>query len=138
MILTLTHPPYQPILLIQNSLPKGQIPTATSCFVFCQNFGGAIMIVLAQTILTNSLHETIPIFAPTVSPELVITAGSTAIRQLVPTDALGGVLLAYSTSIDRIFYLCAGIAVAALFFSCFMRSNGDIRKKGEPAGVAMA
>lgn len=37
---------------------------AMSVLVFCQNFGGAVMVVFAQTILTNSLRQTIPKYAP--------------------------------------------------------------------------
>ena len=41
-----------------------EIPMAMSVLVFCQNFGGAVMVVFAQTILTNSLRQTIPKYAP--------------------------------------------------------------------------
>ncbi|RYP09751.1 hypothetical protein DL764_001086 [Monosporascus ibericus] len=100
-----------PMLYIQNCVPKDGNPAAVSCFVFCPNFGVAVTIVCAQTILTNGLLETIPKFEYTVSPELVIMAGSTAIRHLVPRDALGSVILAYSPSMDHLFYLCADIPV---------------------------
>ncbi|KAI9879279.1 MAG: hypothetical protein M1830_009009 [Pleopsidium flavum] len=134
VVRTISEPPInvsppQPILAIQNTLSRSQIPVAMSSFVFCQYFGGAIMVVLAQTIFTNSLRETVPKYAPSVNAETVIAAGSTRMRQIVPSSEITGVLLAYSTSIDRIFYLCASIAVVSFFFSCFMGWQ-DIRKKG--------
>lgn len=98
--------------------------------VFCQNFGGAVMVVVAQTIFTNSLRQTLPSYAPSVNVGAVIAAGATGMRHILPSNELGAVLLAYSISLDRIFYLCAAIAVVSLFFSCFMGWT-DIRKKEE-------
>jgi H+/gluconate symporter-like permease len=95
------------------------------------------MIVFGQVILTNSLREKVAEYAPAIDPELVIVAGSTAIRRLVSGDALAGVLLAYSVSLDRLFYLCAGISVAGLFFSCFM-TGSVTRTKGDDPGVLVA
>ena len=113
----------QPILAIQNTpqLQKAQIPVAISTMVFSQNFGGAVMVSLSQTIFSNSIHNDIPRYAPSVDPEAVIAAGSTRMRDLV-TDSveLKGVLKAYSVAIDRIFYLCAGISVVSLVLSYWM------------------
>lgn len=123
-------PPPQPILAIQHALPKSQIPTGMSIFVFCQMFGGAIMVVFSQAIFTNSLRQTIPTYAPPVDAETIIAAGATQLRRNVPSNELGGVLLAYSKSLDRIYYLTASIAVISLFLSYFMGWK-DLRKKEE-------
>lgn len=120
----------QPILAVQNTLSKSQIPTAMSILVFCQNFGGAIFVAFAQTTFTNSLRQTIPAYAPAVNVDTVIAAGPTTMRQIVSSSELEGLLIAYSKSIDRIFYLGAAIAVVAFFLSCFMGWK-DIRKKEE-------
>lgn len=47
---------------------------------------------------------------------------------VIPADLLGGVLLAYSKSIDRIFYFATGICGISFVFSWFM-GWVDIRKK---------
>ena len=89
--------------------------------VFSQNFGGAVMISLSQTIFSNSLRRDLPRYAPLVDAQAVIAAGSTEMRDLI-TDRvqLKGVLNAYSVAIDRIFYLCAGISVMSLVLSWWM------------------
>jgi hypothetical protein len=110
----------QPFLLVQNSLPKDQIPAAMSILVFLQNFSAAVMIVVSQTIFTNSLNKLIPQYAPGVSASLVIAAGSTNIRKVVPADLLDSVLLAYAESLDRVWYFCAGIVVPPFIFAWFM------------------
>jgi hypothetical protein len=103
-----------------------------SIFVFCQNFGGAVMVVFSQTIFTNSLRETLPKYAPSVNPATIIQAGATGFRQVVSGNELGGVVLAYSNSLGRIYYLTAAVAVISLFLSSFMGWT-DLRKKQEKA-----
>lgn len=78
-----------------------------SILVFCQNFGGAAMVALSQTIFTNSLRNGI-----------------------VAGDDLDGLPKAYSIALDRIFYLCASVAVASWIFSWGMGWT-DIREKKE-------
>lgn len=41
-------------------------------------------------------------------------------RKVVRRNELRGLLLAYSISLDCIFYLAAAISVISFFFSCFM------------------
>ncbi|KAH8886588.1 putative MFS multidrug transporter [Thozetella sp. PMI_491] len=106
-----------PFLAVQNRLPKEQIPAAMSMLAFLSNLSAAVMIVLSQTIFTNGLTELIPHYAPGVSSDVVIAAGSTNVRNIIPPDALPGVLLAYAKSLARVWYFCAGIAVPSFIFS---------------------
>ncbi|EHK98547.1 putative HC-toxin efflux carrier TOXA [Glarea lozoyensis 74030] len=53
---------------------------------------------------------------------------------LVPSSDLPGVLVAYSKSIDRVFYLCAG-ASAGVFFASFGMGWKNIKPKKEVAEV---
>ncbi|KAI1377958.1 MFS general substrate transporter [Hypoxylon crocopeplum] len=102
-----------PFLAIQNSLEKDMIPAAMSTLVFLQNFSAAVMVVFAQTILTNSLVSLVPQNAPGVDPQLVISVGTTsgALERVVGAAQLPGVLWAYSKSLQRIWYFagCLGI-----------------------------
>lgn len=91
-----------------------------SVLVFLQAFGAAVMIVLSQTIFINGLVELLPKYAPAIHPSTVINAGSTSLALVVPADSLGGVLLAYSKSLDRVFYFSAGMAAPPLLFGTFL------------------
>ena len=97
-------------------------------FVFSQMFGGAIMVVFSQTILTNSLKTELPKYAPAVNAQAVIAAGATNFRKTVAPELLEGVLVAYAKSLGRIYYLAAPMAVVALVLSYFMGWR-DLRKK---------
>lgn len=79
-----------------------------SILVFCQNFGGAVMVALSQTIFTNSLRDSV-----------------------IAGDGLDGSPKAYSIALDRIFYLCAGVAVTSWFFSWGMGWTDVREKKGK-------
>ncbi|KAH7313721.1 major facilitator superfamily domain-containing protein [Stachybotrys elegans] len=120
------------IVATQNALPADQIPVSISILIFCQNFGGAISIVVATTIFTQSLRSNLPILAPSVDPQAALAAGggADAVRALLPADSpeAYGVRLAFSNAINEVFYLLAGFAVATLIFSCGMGWK-DVRKK---------
>ena len=103
--------------------------------MFCQIFGGAIILAIAETIFDNILKTDIPKFAPGVNPETIITAGATAIRQTVSKAQLPGVLKAYSNGFDGVFYMAAGLG-GLLFFVAWGMGFVDIRtnkKKAAPA-----
>ncbi len=90
------------------------------------------MLSIGETILTNSLRNLVPVYAPGVNAEAVIAVGATGVRELVTNSTqLAGVLVAYSKSIDRVFYLAIGCSAACFIFAWPM-GNKDIRKKPKP------
>jgi hypothetical protein len=91
-----------------------------SVLVFLQNFSAAVMVILSQTIFISGLVELIPQYAPGVHPSAIINAGSTSIDKAVPPNLVDGVLLAYSKSLDHVFYFGAGIAAPPLLFGWFL------------------
>jgi len=106
-----------------------------SLIVFCQTFGSAIFLSFAETIFSNSLRSELRRYVPSVNPQVVIDAGATAIRNVVSKNELPGVLLAYSESMDRVFYLAAGASVGSFCFAWGMGWK-DIRKKQTVQGEA--
>ena len=96
--------------------------------VFTQNFGVSILISIANTIFDTSLKNELIHRAPGVNPEEVIAAGATEFRKFVSPQDMHGVLSAYATSIDRVFYFTAALCAAA-FFSAWGMGMNDVRKK---------
>ncbi|KAF2729911.1 MFS general substrate transporter [Polyplosphaeria fusca] len=117
-----------PMVAVQNTLSPSQIPTAMSTFVFCQNFGGALMTVLAQTVFTNSLKTTLKENSPSLDADSIIAAGSTEMRNAVPPGDLRELLRAYSESVSRTFWLATATAITGFFVSYLMGWR-DIRRK---------
>lgn len=108
----------QPIIAIQTLLPRAQIAIATSFLMLGHTFGGAISLSIAQTIFSNTLKTKLPEYAPGVDTSAVIAAGATAIRTSVSPDKVSGVLRAYSTAVNGVFYYTAASAVCS-FFACW-------------------
>ncbi|KAI1098442.1 MFS general substrate transporter, partial [Jackrogersella minutella] len=118
---------------IQNTIPTTQISIAMAILIFCQNLGGAVFLIAAQTIFSNGLREQIEQNVPGVDAEQVIAAGARSIRQLVSGEQLTGVLQAYSTSINNVMYLGIGVAGMSFLF-CWGLGWKDIRVKKQANG----
>lgn len=88
--------------------------------IFFNSLGGAVSISIAQNVFSNSLVKSIPKYAPSVNPEAIIAAGATHIRDVVSSDQLAGVLLAYTYSLTRAFILPIATACAAFVASLFV------------------
>ncbi|MCJ1299983.1 hypothetical protein MMC08_002777 [Hypocenomyce scalaris] len=119
-----------PIIAVQNAVAPAQIPLAMSLVIFSQSFAGALFLSFSDTIFTNSLKTLIPIYAPSVSAQTIIDAGATGFQNEVSGANLAGVLIAYAKSIDRVFYLTAGMGVGCFVFAWGMGWK-DIRKKDD-------
>jgi hypothetical protein len=110
-----------PIIAVQNNSSKEEISIVNALVVFSQNLGGAVFLSLAEVIFSNGLRHDLASYAPEVNPEVVIVAGATAVRGVVPAASLPGVLLAYNKSFDRVMYLATGAAGGAFLFAFGMR-----------------
>lgn len=90
------------------------------------------MTVLAQTLFTNSLKTTLKEKAPALNASAVIAAGSTQMKNIVPSADLVRLLEAYSESISRTFWLATATAIVGFFVSCLMGWK-DVRQKASKA-----
>jgi uncharacterized membrane protein YbhN (UPF0104 family) len=99
--------------------------------IFFQNFGGSITIVISNTIFAQSLTKLVQRYAPSVSPQAALNAGSGAgaVRKLAAghEDELNGILLAYSKSLSYIFYFLVALSCIAVALS-FGMGWVDVRK----------
>ncbi|KAK8067169.1 MFS multidrug transporter [Apiospora hydei] len=129
------------IIAIQNALQPAQIPVGMSAMIFAQNFSAAVFTVVAATIFTQSLEAEITVRAPSIPPAAVSAAGASGdgVQALVPPgsppELLGEVLLSYSNSVDRVFYLVAACAVIT-FVTAWGVGWKDTRQKKKTTAAA--
>jgi hypothetical protein len=97
--------------------------------VWCQYIGPAIFLALYNTIFDTSLRSQLREQVPNVNVDAIIAIGATEFRKIVDARDLPGVLVAYSNSLDRVFYLVAAAAVVA-WVSAWGMGWKDIRKTG--------
>lgn len=99
--------------------------------MFVQNLGTAIFLVTATTIFTQTLVSDVALYAPSVSPHVVLEAGgsSGAIRSLVPpgSSELQGLLKAYSNGLNNVFFMLMGLSVVG-FVGAWGMGWKNIRK----------
>ncbi|KAI1296448.1 major facilitator superfamily domain-containing protein [Xylaria venustula] len=117
-----------PLIATQVAVPPREIATATAFIVWCQYIGPTIFLTLYNVLFDTSLRSQLQLQAPNVDVEAIINAGATGFRNVVSSQDLPKVLVAYSTSLDYVFYLGAAAGVVALAAALGMDWN-DIRKK---------
>ncbi|KAK6075329.1 MFS multidrug transporter [Seiridium cupressi] len=92
------------VVAVQNVLSPHQIPVGVAFLIFCQNFSGAIFVVVGTVIFTQSLVSELAVHASSVSPEAALAAGASAsaVRSLVPAGSseLDGVLVSFANAIS--------------------------------------
>ncbi|CAK5266378.1 unnamed protein product [Mycena citricolor] len=118
----------QPALAAQAVLDIDDVPSGTTIVMFGQTLGGALFVSVGQNVFTNKLVAGLTQYAPGLDPNLVLAAGATNLRSIVPTDKLAGVLLAYSKALDSAYYVA--VAMSALTgFGCIAMEWKSIKGK---------
>ncbi|CAK5272432.1 unnamed protein product [Mycena citricolor] len=102
----------QPMLAVQVVLDMADVPTGLSIIMFSQSIRGALFVSVGQNVFNNKLVTGLAKYVPDLDPNVVLSAGATAVRSNVPADKLAGVLLAYSDALDSAFYVA--VAMSAL------------------------
>jgi hypothetical protein len=106
-----------------------------SILMFIQTLSGAIFLTVANVAFDSGLKSFVPEYAPNVDPQTLISAGATGIQNVVSSDDLSGVLMAYSKSIGNVFIMSAAFGVLVVVFS-FGMGMKDIRPgKSDPGNA---
>ena len=106
-------------IAVQNLVHPTQIPIAMAIVIFCQGMGGAISLVAANAIFSNTLKKQLEQRAGEIkiAPEIIVNAGIRGFRKLVHGEQLVAVLQAYSKSVDTVMYFGIGVSVMAFAFA---------------------
>ncbi|OQE41178.1 hypothetical protein PENCOP_c005G08329 [Penicillium coprophilum] len=121
-----------PYIAIQNLVPPPQIPIAMAIIIFCQNMGGAVFLIAANSIFTNGLRKELQknISEIGINPDVLLSTGLSSIRSLVSGDKLTAALKCYTTAINHVMYLGIGVSLATFAFGWGL-GWVDIRKVKE-------
>ncbi|KAI4937496.1 uncharacterized protein J4E92_002227 [Alternaria infectoria] len=107
-----------PVMLIQATTKEVDVPLATATLLFIQTLGGAFGVSSAQAAFQNTLLKQLPITAPGLDPQIVLDAGASELKTLIPAQFLEGVLEAYVAGFREC--LIVGIAFGgAAFLAAF-------------------
>ncbi|KAG6354246.1 hypothetical protein INS49_004851 [Diaporthe citri] len=120
------------IIAVQNAVTPAQSPSVIAFMVFVENLVAAIFTIVGNVVFTKTLTRQVSVLAPSVSPEaaLAVGGGAEAVRALLPPGSpeLDGLLLAFSDSVNAVFYLLTALAVVS-FTAAWGTGWVNIRKK---------
>ena len=118
-----------PFIAVQVVLSSKDMPTGNAMAIFFNSLGGAISISVAQNIFSNGLYANVPKYAPDVSAQFVINAGSTHLREEISPADLPGVLQAYMLALDQAYVIPVVVGGLATIFACFVEWKSVKGKK---------
>ena len=95
----------QPVIAAQTVLKLDDIPIGTATLLFIQLLGGALFVSVGSNIFTNKLISNLAVAVPNLSPEVIVSAGATSLKKVVPTQDLPAVLLAYNAALTKTFQI---------------------------------
>lgn len=122
----------QAITSVQNAVTPAQSPSVIAFMVFVENLSAAIFTIVGNAIFTRTLIRQVMVRAPSVDSKAVLSVGGSAeaVRALLPPGSpeLYGLLLAFSESVNAVFYLLSALAVVS-FTAAWGMGWVNIRKK---------
>lgn len=118
------------IVVCQNVVPASDLTRANTWALWTQLLGGAVVLAVAQSAVSNRLLAVLPEFAPTVSSAAVLEAGPGNLRAELGAEQIGGVVRAYMSGLKIAFGLalalsCGSVVVALLVLIVDRRKLGD-------------
>ncbi|KAF4220138.1 hypothetical protein CNMCM6457_002550 [Aspergillus fumigatiaffinis] len=91
-------------------LPLEDIPIGTAIIIFTENLASAVMVSVAQSVFINQLRTHLAKYVPEADSDVILHAGATEIKDLVPADLYNAVIFAYNKALCQTFY--AGVALS--------------------------
>ena len=93
----------QPINAVQQTLDPAKMAVGTSIVIFCQFFGGALILAVAEVDFSTSLRSALKQHAPGVDANLIFDVGAAGVRDAITSEQLPGVLRAYNQAVVNVF-----------------------------------
>jgi hypothetical protein len=109
-----------PLIAIQATLTGSDTPIGIALLTFTQFLGGSIFVSVAQTVFAGGLKSQIAKNVPGLDGAYLLQIGSAAVRKVVSSEDLPGVLMSYNSALVNCFYLAAGIAAAGFVTALFI------------------
>lgn len=113
----------------QNVLPRADVPLGIAMMFFMQQIGGAIFLSVGQNIFSSKLVASLSDISG-LDTKVIIDAGATAYRDLVPLNALGAVIDAYSYALTSVFLITAALSACMIIGAGMVEWKSIKGKKG--------
>ncbi|KAI9647104.1 hypothetical protein NHQ30_005106 [Ciborinia camelliae] len=115
-------------LAVQACLQDDDISTGLAFILFAQSLGGTIFVTIGQAIFSHELVKNLSALNLTSLPaSLILHAGATELRKVVPSLHVEDILAAYNIAITKTF-LAAIVTSAASLFACLTMEWKNLKK----------
>src|SRR5947207_10764757 len=101
------------MLAIQNVVNQRDIPVATTICLFLQHFGPTVAVHVAQSGFLNNILPEMRAINPDLTAKMILEAGATGLRGLVPETLLPNLVVAYADSLRIVYVVAAVLGVLA-------------------------
>ncbi|KAL2075393.1 hypothetical protein VTL71DRAFT_336 [Oculimacula yallundae] len=123
----------------QTCLAKKDVMIGVSLMFFMQGIGGALFVSIGQTVFTQSLISNLSkVGGISIPPAMIVRTGATELRNIVPSQYLHLVLIAYNAALSDVFKVGLGCAVASIISGLTMEwksvkalKEASMRKEAE-------
>ncbi|RDL39485.1 uncharacterized protein BP5553_03825 [Venustampulla echinocandica] len=124
----------QASMAAQACLEDKDVMTGVSLMFFMQGLGGAIFVVIGQTVFTQSLVSNLGEIGNFTASQIINT-GATELKNLVPPQMMDAVLLAYNTALTDTLKVAVGLSAATIIAGLTMEwKNLKNKRQGGAAG----
>ncbi|EEB94659.1 hypothetical protein MPER_06491 [Moniliophthora perniciosa FA553] len=104
----------QGLMAAQTVLPLEDVPSGTSIIAFMQTISGAIFISIAQNVFSNKLASGIAEHVPGLNPEVILGAGATSLKYVVPERLMESVIHVYNDALVSTYYVSIAMSCLSL------------------------
>lgn len=96
------QPPY---VAVQTVLTESVVPMALVMLSFTQQFGGIVMLSIAQNVFLGCLTRNLVTEVPNLDPSIIRNSGALELIDAVPAADRGRVVEAYNDALVQVFYI---------------------------------
>lgn len=100
------QPPY---IAVQTVLSNSMVPMALVMLSFAQQFGGIIILSVAQNVFLSRLTHNLTTQVPGLNPNDVLGSGALGLIDRIPVEFRDQVLVAYNGALVNVFYIALGL-----------------------------
>lgn len=126
------QPPY---IAVQTVLSDSMIPKALVILSFAQQFGGIVILSIAQNVFLNRLTNDLTTQVPGLNPNNVLGSGALGLIGRIPLEYRDQVLDAYNEALVDVFYIALSLTCVVMVSSLCIEWKSVKQGKDDKQGT---
>lgn len=119
-----------PLVAVQDAVPRSEVPISYAVVLTAGYLGSSIALAIAQAVFASRLKAEIREGLPGFSPDAIVNAGATDLRNLVSGELYERALRLYNTALTKSWYISIILAgVSSFLVLGFKWKKMDMRDK---------